>query len=364
MAREPYLIAALLLTAAPALGQTGAVQPQAQPQAVGQPTVQGQIMYACPPGYVCTPSPQPPAMQPRQPTPEELQRIQSVVVQQTTGAMLTPANIGQLRDHGLDAQSAATTNGYSGDDPPQPEPRTIAISDPSKRVPDNIVLALGVVTPITFLDKAGKPWPITRIDTDTRTFMVDGVGCGSAAGGAAAQSGEAQPTTISVMPCRYKTFGNLLVRLEGLPTPIVLFARSGDSNRTVDLPVTIRITGPSPATAAKQRESEVDRRAAEMRRAYTAGAATPKGVDPELDSFLTAVPPKGAEPLRTDMPGLSAWQYGDRLYIRGPVSVLTPAYDAMGSSTSGQFVYRFLGRPARIRVTLEDGAERAVQLGL
>ncbi len=164
------------------------------------------------------------------------------------------------------------------------------------------------------------------------------------------------------MPCRYKTFGNLLVRLEGLPTPIVLFAMSGDSNRKVDLPVTIRITGPSPATAAKQGRagrSQCRRNAARLHREQQ----PPKGVDPELDSF-DRCPAQGRRAAAHRHAGPVAWQYGDRLYIRGPVSVLTPAYDAMGSSTSGQFVYRFLGRPARIRVTLEDGAERAVQLGL
>ncbi len=93
-------------------------------------------------------------MQPRQPTPENSSASRS----RGSTNHRRHADAGQHRtvarprprrsERGHDERDTLATIR-----PTLPEPRTIAISDPSKRVPDNIVLALGVVTPITFLDK-------------------------------------------------------------------------------------------------------------------------------------------------------------------------------------------------------------------
>lgn len=325
---------------------------------------QGQIMYACPPGYVCSPSPQPGNMPPRQLTQQELDTVRGAVVRDAAGAILTPGEVQDLRDRGINAQSAANWPGLSRDTLPEAEPRVIQIADASKRVPDKITLAIGVVTPITFLDKRGKPWPIASVAYDPRTFSQDGNGCGNNQQQApAALTGE-RPTTITLMPCRYQTFGNISVSLEGLGTPIVLLAQSGFGTGKMDLPVTVRLTGASPETVAQARIDESERKSRALIRAYNTVPAVPPGVDPELDSFLTGVPPKGAQPVRTDMREVSAWLYNGRLYLRGPVTVINPAYDAMGAGTNGQFIWRFNTPMARVRVVLDGGEERPVTIGL
>lgn len=303
-------------------------------------------------------------MPPGQPSAAEVDAARQAIVQQAVKQIVTPEDIEAVRRAKLNAQSAASAPGYVGDDLPEPTPREIRITDITKRVPDRIFLWMSVITPVTFLDRSGKAWPIERVEYDPRALVLDGVGCVS--GGQqqpAQQPAEAKPSTITLSPCAYKTFATILVRLEGLASPITFIVFSGDAGKKIDLPVTVRVVGSSPTTAAQQRDAAVERKAADLRRAYTGATATPRGADPELDAFLSAVPPKGAQSVPTDMRGVQAWLYGGRLYVRGPVSVLNPTYDAMGRDDA-QFVYRFASPVARIRVVLDDGVERPVTLGL
>lgn len=346
-------LALLSLPAGPALAQ-------GLPQG-GQ---QGVPMYACPPGYICSPAPQPGQLPPRALTPEEIQAARGGVVGDAAGAILSPGEVSMLRDRGLEAQAAATWPGLSRDSLPEAAARTIKIADPTKRAPEKITLSIGVVSPITFLDKAGKPWPIVSIAYDQRTFAVDGAGCGGAQQGQQGQAAAGRPTTINVMPCRWQTFGTISANLEGLAAPIVLVAQSGFSQATIDLPVTVRITGASPETEARAKAAEAEARAKALQRAYSAAPATPRGIDPELDSFLTGVPPAGAESVRTDMPSVSAWLYHGKLYLKGPISVISPEFDAMGAGTDGQYVWRFARPIARVRVVADEGGERALIIGL
>ena len=66
----------------------------------------------------------------------------------------------------------------------------------------------------------------------------------------AAAAGSDRPTSINLMPCRYDTWGNILIRLENVPYPIPLMILSGQSE-TVDIPVTVRVAGTSPLTPVK-----------------------------------------------------------------------------------------------------------------
>lgn len=356
MAHSRLLLAATLLAAGSSA--TGAF---------GQSASKPVPVANCPPGYTCTPAPQPPQMQPRALSPEEIEGVRGDVVDETLNSILSPEEIGSLRDRSLKAQSAANWLGMSGDGPPTARPRVLRVEDLTQRIPDSITLALGIVTPITFLDRNGKPWPIERLAYDPRVFAQDGVGCGANA--PQQQDAEQKVTTITLMPCLYQTFGNITVKLRELPTPIVLMVKSGFGG-PVDLPVTVSLLRDSPEAAAKARlaaqNAENARREKELRRAYLGDARNQRknGEDPELDAFLTAVPPQGARSLPTSNPAVSAWLYGGRLYVRGPVAVLTPAYDAMGSGDDGQHVYRFSQPVGRTRVVLDDGSEQSLSIGL
>ncbi|WP_197514116.1 DotH/IcmK family type IV secretion protein [Methylobacterium platani] len=311
-------------------------------------------------------------------------------------AILTPGNVGAIRNRVIDAQSAAM-GGYSDEAPPKVRPRLMSVQPQvDMAAPQTIHLAFGMVTPITILDAGGRPWPITASAYDPRMFAVDGGGCG---GQASAPS--ERPTTIHIMPCRVSTFGNISITLENYPLPIVLIVKSGGRGvEAVDLPVTIEVRGRSaPATAQAMAPAGATAAAvppgATIRLPdpsqippgrHTALAAAPSGPvrtiaaapvrtvaargrgaathDPDrlMDEFGLGTPPRGAARLRVDDSSVSAWTYGGRLYVRGPVVVVNPVQDAMAQTPDGMRVWRFDRPVPRLLVTDADGRERAVSI--
>ncbi|WP_331287643.1 MULTISPECIES: DotH/IcmK family type IV secretion protein [Methylobacteriaceae] len=321
---------------------------------------------------------------PRELTPAEISALQSVMTDRSGGAILTPGNVGAIRNRVIDAQSAATAAGYSDEPPPKVRPRLMSVQPQvDMSAPQTVHLAFGMVTPITILDAGGRPWPITASAYDPRMFSVDGGGCG----GQAAAPGE-RPTTIHIMPCRVSTYGNISITLENYPLPIVLIVRSGGRGvEAVDLPVTIEVRGrAAPARTAEAESAALTSAAIRPPDArqippgrHTALAAAPAGPvrtiaarsgrggsghDPDrlMDDFGLGTPPRGAVRLQADDAAVTAWSYGGRLYVRGPVVVVNPVQDAMAQTPDGMRVWRFDRPVPRLLVTDADGRERAVTI--
>ena len=131
------------------------------------------------------------------------------------------------------------------------------------------------------------------------------------------------------MPCRVQTWGNVSIQLENLPVPLVFMIRSGGRDGFVDVPVTVKVRGRSPTTPIRPVEAAA---AASPVRFAAAASLNAKGMEPDaigrvkpdrmLDDFGTGVPPKGARRVRVDSPGVSAWMFNGRLYLRGPITVV------------------------------------------
>lgn len=277
--------------------------------------------------------------------------------------MLSPSNAQAIRNRLLDVQSAVKAPGMLSENV-RPRPRRLSI-DPQVLlgVPETIYLALGVVTPLTFLDSAGRPWPVVSLAFDPRMLAGDGAGCGSPPPSAPISGGGERPSTITLMPCRINTWGNVSIKLESYPLPVVLMARSG-GNHDVDLPVTIRVSGRSPTAPMS---------AIEAAAAYTPVAATyasgpsrrraagPNGrpvPDRYLDTFAAASPPANAQRVDVDDPSVSAWIFNGQLYLRGNITVINPAQDAVAESVGGMKVWRFNRPVPRVLVIDAAGAER------
>ncbi|WP_058620823.1 DotH/IcmK family type IV secretion protein [Methylobacterium indicum] len=350
------------------------------PQAAAQPSVPA-------PAEVPRASP-PPA---RELTPAEISALQSVMTDRSGSAILTPGNVGAIRNRVIDAQRAATTPAYADEGPPRIRPRLMSVQPQvDMAAPQTVHLAFGMVTPITILDAGGRPWPIAASAYDPRSFAVDGGGCGGQASAPAER-----PTTIHIMPCRVSTYGNISITLENYPLPIVLIVRSGGrGGEAVDLPVTIEVRGRAAPLTARSAEPVVPANpaAAAMRQPdaipvppgrHTALAAAPDGAvrtiaarsgrgraahapgdlpDRLMDEFGLGTPPRGAARLRVDDPAVSAWMFGGRLYVRGPVVVVNPVQDAMAQTPDGVRVWRFDRPVPRLLVTDADGRERAVTI--
>lgn len=395
---QPLGVSAQQANGTPAAGPApvAASQPAPSPQAPTPQSIQGQSTQGqAPQGQA--PQAQPPRTAgsggaaapppPRELTPAEISALQSVMTDRSSGAILTPGNVGAIRNRVIDAQSAASAAGFSDEAPPKVRPRLMSVQPQvDMAAPQTVHLAFGMVTPITILDAAGRPWPITASAYDPRMFAVDGGGCG---GQAAAPS--ERPTTIHVMPCSVATYGNISITLENYPLPIVLIVRSGGRGvEAVDLPVTIEVRGRTAPAAARTAEVESAAPAGaaiqppDLRQIppgrHTALAAAPAGPvrtiaartgrgggsghDPDrlMDDFGLGTPPRGAARLRVDDPAVTAWSYGGRLYVRGPVVVVNPVQDAMAQTPDGVRVWRFDRPVPRLLVTDADGRERAVTI--
>ncbi len=314
------------------------------------------------------PAANPPA--PRELTPAEITALQSLMTDRATGAVLTPSNAEAIRNKVFDAQRSPLVSGYPAS-APRARPRMLVI-DPQVLLatPQELQLALGVVTPVTFLDERGRPWPVESVAFDPRMFAQDGAGCGAPGqGGAVVGAGE-RPSTINVMPCRLTTWGNISIKLENYPLPVVLMARSSGGNAAVDLPVTIRVRGRSPSAPIQPYEAAAAYVPAPVRTTIvhragynSKGMETDRGrvmPDRMLDSFGAGVTPKNAERVSVDDPSVTAWMLDGHLYLRGPVTVINPAHDAEAESVGGMKVWRFDRPVPRVYVVDESGAERAL----
>jgi intracellular multiplication protein IcmK len=299
----------------------------------------------------------------RELTPAEINALQTLMTDRAAGTVLTPANSQALRSRIIDTQGALK--------PPNvvesiaPRPRKIEI-DPQVLLsrPQTLQLALGVVTPVTFLDSSGRPWPVETVAFDPRMLAQDGAGCGSPPpSGPVVGAGE-RPTTITLMPCRINTYGNVSIKLEGYPLPLVLMTRSGNSG-SVDLPVTIRVMGRSPNAPIVPAEAEAAYTPPPGSYGSSARRRGKEGKNPGrmlpdrvLDSFGAGVTPVNAQRVDVNDPSVSAWILDGRLYLRGTITVINPAQDAFAETVGGMKVWRFDHPVSRVLVVDQSGVER------
>lgn len=174
--------------------------------------------------------------------------------------------------------------------------------------PEVIRTAVAQGSVITFLDAAGRPWPVVSADNfnpagfDIATFGLNGVSVGVKAAGARA--------------------GNMAVLLDGLQIPVTLSIQTGQ--REVDYSVEFHIPRilpgqPAPVGAVEQ--------------VLSLGAA-------DLMNYLLNTPPEQARALVADSPLATAWQVSpDRMIVRTTGLVASPTWRRRQSSALGVSVY-------------------------
>ena len=315
-----------------------------------------------PPGAV--PAQQAPAQR-RALTRQELDRLRRGMVDETEGAIMTPEEIERIRRRQTDAQSAAQRP-FLGQ-PPQTKGRVVGYPPVNEAdgVPQ-ITIAAGIVTPVTVTDTSGQRWPIVRWDYDTRVLSVDGSACGQGGGGlagAAPLTENTRPHIISIMPCRYEVFANLVLYLEQKTTPVVLLVRSGDYDR-VDLPVRIAVDGRSPwrdpNTPAPVARGDPEPRRDRPRTPQPQEDRSPP--DRLFGDLLTGSTRQGVVQLRNDGDARTYAANG-RLYLVCRCHVLNPAYDASGTTRDGDVrIFRFNEPTGRVLVTDGGGVERPINI--
>lgn len=184
-------------------------------------------------------------------------------------AVLRPGDIGRMRDLMRDQQGAAAYPNYLSKALPVPRRLNIAYTPSPDRSPEALRLWRGVATSLTFLDEAGKPWPIEAVVYDRRLFSMNGKGClpedGGTQDGAQAQGSdenseknrkqEPQPSTFFMVPCQHWTWGSFAVQLKGQPIPVTFMVSSGSipadgAENVIDAPIVLTVSKPPVPVAA------------------------------------------------------------------------------------------------------------------
>ncbi len=197
-----------------------------------------------------------------------------------------------------------------------PEPKLevqTASLDPSGS-PIVIKVAPGNVTSVTILDATGAPWPIQDMVT---------------AGPFSIMAPEEGGNVLRITPATAHGVGNISMRLVDMITPITFRVQTGMD--WVHYRLDIRI--PKPGPLAKTPIIEYG------------GLKAVAGKDEQMVGVLDGTPPVDAAKLVVEgVDGrTSAWELDGRTYLRTPLTLLSPGWDASVTSADGMNVYA-LGR--------------------
>ncbi len=193
--------------------------------------------------------------------------------------------------------------------------------DPGTETPQ-VNLNAGFVSTIAIVDATGEPWPIMDV----------GIG-----GNFEVSPTKAGTHVVRIMPLTRVGTGDLSVLLQGLPTPVIFRLASGGP--TVDLRYDARIgkLGPNAKPQIIKRPR------------LEAG-------DETITLILENAPPNSAVPLKVR--GLDArtkaWAVGEKIYLRTPLSLLSPAWNACVTSADGTSAYEIGTAP--ILLLSDNGA--------
>lgn len=198
---------------------------------------------------------------------------------------------------------------------PKGEVKIVTLSlDPSGE-PPQINLAAGYVTTLDIIDQTGKPWPIADVGVGGN-FEVTPTQAGS--------------HVVRIVPLSRVGTGNLSILLKDLSTPLIFRLASGGRNFHMRMDARVPQIGPMARTPLIQRQA----------RGLVAGDAI-------ISMILENAPPKDA--VRMKIGGVDgrtmAWKLNDKVYVRTPLSLLSPAWNASASSSDGMTVYEIGDAP-------------------
>lgn len=240
-------------------------------------------------------------------TKEIQQQARSQAFEQSKKAALPlePYEIRDLLRRLKDTQEAIQTPVRT---PPKPKNVIKTIStDPAAKM-EVINLAVGNVTALNIVDVTGAPWPIVDI---------------AYGGNFDIKAPDPGGSIIRITPLRDFESGNLIIRLMRMTTPITFVLKAGGSTVNYRFDARIPEYGPSAKLPIIEEGNST-----------VAGDAT-------VTSVLEGVPPAGAEKLKVDGVDArtSAYRIGGSLYVRTPLTLLSPAWRGSATSADGMNVY-------------------------
>lgn len=233
---------------------------------------------------------------------------------------LTPAQIVQMHQLMDASQKAAATSPVV---PPKPVSTSLSVGLSPGVTPPVLNLQQGLVTSVVFTDSQGQPFPIESYDVGNATdFDVQW---------------DKKSNLLLVQPSKNYQYGNLVVRLKDLDTPVSVMLTSGNS-QVFDSRVDLHIQAMDAAS-----QSQV------------VSTGLPQAASSKLLSVLDAVGPgDGASSVQVKgcPNGCLAWsipgakdsqgnQAPGELFLRlpGDTTLLSPGFKSKSSSADGTSAY-------------------------
>ncbi len=228
---------------------------------------------------------------------------------------LTPEQIREMLETFRQSREAAETPIFTPK--PRTEVNTVSL-DPSAQ-PLVIKTAPGYVTTMTIVDATGAPWAIQDVSW-AGDFQVTGPESGG--------------HIVRIVPGTAHGAGNLSIRLIDLTTPIIFSLKTGLKEVHYRFDVRVPQAGPLAKTSIIE----------------YGGIDTVVGKDDNLVSFLEGTPPERSQELIVN--GVDArtraWKSDDGVYLRTPLTLLSPAWNSSVTSSDGMHVYTIKNSPVVI----------------
>jgi intracellular multiplication protein IcmK len=238
---------------------------------------------------------------------EQKQKLRRQAFEGALGSVLPmrPPEIRETLETFKDSREAAETPIVT----PRPQIKVETLSLDPSTVPAVVKTTPGHVSTIAILDMTGQPWPIQDVTWAGRFELTPP---------------EEGGHVIRVVPMSAHGIGNMSIRLVDLITPITLSLATGLDETHYRFDATIPEMGPlaKPPLIEKTGLSGI------------AGDAT-------MVNVLDGVTPTQATVLKVDGvdPRTKAWEIGGKYYIRTPLTMLSPAWQASAQSADGMNVY-------------------------
>lgn len=254
------------------------------------------------------------ALSPEEQEEQAVENVRGKVVKSTLrqALPLEPAEIDTVIRR-YEETAKAAQQPFGGKEP-KAEVKVETLSLEPSAAPPVIHLAPGHVTSLTLLDATGQPWPVQDV---------------SWGGDFEVQTPDEGGHIIRISPMGGYTVGNLSLRLVKLNTPVTFTLKTQPDE--VDYRFDARLPVPGPNALAEVIDNS-----------FTATAG-----DGTMMTVLDGVPPKGAEKLAVSgVDGrTSAYKVGNQVYVRTPLSMLSPAWSDQAASADGMRVYAIPNAP-------------------
>ncbi|MCL9683311.1 DotH/IcmK family type IV secretion protein [Legionella maioricensis] len=222
---------------------------------------------------------------------------------------LTPEQIVRLKQiYQTNEYAQASTAGT----PPKPTATSQFVNLSPGSTPPVIRLSQGFVSSLVFLDSTGAPWPIAAYDLgDPSAFNIQW---------------DKTSNTLMIQAMKLYNYGNLAVRLRGLNTPVMLTLIPGQ--KAVDYRVDLRVQGFGPNAKSMPLEEGI-----------------PPSANDLLLHVLDGVPPPGSSRLVVSGGDARAWLFGEKMYVRTNLTILSPGWLGSMTSADGTHAYEMQKSP-------------------